>query len=263
MVVEMKRKMFIVGMVAMLLSGMIMAPATYGNASASNFSRSEDDTIPVIIRIFGFDGIDEIRIEMSMAEAERLAGLEKEDSYTVVKEIHRLGLLGEMSIEDALSLVNGDYQRQHVVFPRVDGGLFNVLCSVNFSGSCMMLPVFPFRCMFHLLAVMNYLISLGIPPSLLLPLWIPLFLSYLLFLPVDIVAEFVGLYVPVKPPLFRGFLIGNELYMKTSGLFGVRETCGNYTTVFRVRGFTGIWITNMLTHHSWGRGFALSICQWQ
>jgi len=233
-------------------------PSAYSEATVTNAKK-----VPVIVKIFDVDKIYESKKEIDVEKAEKIFSLREEKAQAIAKELNKLDLLSGLSIERVVSLLNGDYQKRHAVISQ-NNRLFNLLCSINFTATgCMMIPVFPFGCMFHMLGIVNYLLSLGIPPLFLFPFYIPLFLLYTLFIPIDITFKFIGLYFPVKPTLFRGFLIGNGLHLKTKGLLGIIETHANHTTIFRIRGFTGIWITNPISHYSWGRGFAISIYQWQ
>jgi len=222
---------------------------------------ANNDKIPLTVQIFTPQGQTIVNKEIAVKEVKGLTAPQSSQEW--IKKLHDYGLLGGLSISEAYSLLDRDSQQWHSKSIPVDG-LVNVFCSVNVTaGSCMMVPVFPYGFMSHLLEGMNYLLSLGIPPFLLFPLWILMYALYIPFIPIDFVSKFVGMYVPVKPPLFRGFLIGNDLHFKTTGLLGTLETYGNYTTVFRMKGFTGIWLSDPITHRSWIRGFALAVSQWQ
>ena len=224
-------------------------------------SAANNNEIPLTVQIFTPQGQITLNKEISMKEFKELTT--SQNNHEWIKKLHDCGLMEGLSIDRVYSLLDGDSHQWHSKSIPMKG-LVNVFCSVNVTaGSCMMIPVFPYGCMFHLLEGMNYLLSLGIPLFLLFPLWILMYMLYIPFIPINLVSEFVGMYVPIKPPLFRGFVIGNDLRFKTTGLLGTIETYGNYTTVFRMKGFTGIWLTDPITHHSWIRGFAIAVSQWQ
>lgn len=255
--------------VIVLFAGIAVSPAV--NPTSASYLIPEVDesreTVPISCRIFTLDGVKEITRELSVEDAEKLSAFGEANGFSMVKELKQLGLLGEMSVEKAFSLINGEYQKSQYseYFPLItNNSLVNLLCFVNFTGGlCMMFPPFPFGAMVHIVEILNFLASLGFPPFSVLPLIIIMYLLFLIFIPYDYFFKFVGLYIPVKPTLFRGYLIGNDIHLKTKGLLGTRETYDNSASVFRMRGFTGIWITNPVTFHSWGKGFALSVYRWQ
>jgi hypothetical protein len=253
----------VVGIIAILLATTFLPNVTSQIAFKADTSK---ETIPITCRIFTLTGVEEITREISVEDAKKLSELEKVGGLPMVKKLKSLGLLGEMSVEKAFSLINGEYQKR--VYPEfsssiMDNSSFNLLCFVNFTGLCMMVPPFPFGPLFHTVGIVNFLLSLGISPFLLLPLEILMILLFYIFIPYGLLFEFIGLYIPIKPALLRGYLIGNDIHLKTTGLLGTREIYSNLTAVFRMRGFTGIWITNPLTWYSWCKGFALSVYRWQ
>ena len=263
------KKSLAFGIIALFV-GMGISPAVNPTPVNSYLTSKVDESreiVPITCRIFTLDGVKEITRELSVEEAQKLSAFGDVDGYLVVRELKRLGLLGGMGVEKAFSLINGDHQKH--LYSKLSSLLtndssFNLLCFVNFTaGACMMVPPFPFGPLFHIMGIVNFLLSLGISPFLLLPLEVIMFLLFYIFIPIDFLSEFIGLYIPVKPTLFRGYLIGNDIRIKTTGLLGTKETYDNFTAVFRMRGFTGIWITNPLTHHSWCKGFALSVYRWQ
>lgn len=258
------RNALIFGIIAILLG------TTFSPCVSSHLTSKVDEsreTVSINCRIFTLNGVKEITKDISANDAKKLSEFEEIGGYLMMRELKRLGLLGGMSVEKAFSLINGDYQKH--LYSRfssllTNDSLFNVLCSINLTaGLCMMVPPFPFGPMLHTVGIVNFLLSLGIPPFLLLPLEILMFLMNIIFIPIELLSEFIGLYIPVKPTLFRGYLIGNDIRMKTTGLLGTKEIYDNFTAVFRMRGFTGIWITDPLTYHSWCQGFALSVYRWQ
>ena len=258
------RNALIIGVIAILLG------TTFSPCVSSHLTSKVDEsreTVSITCRIFTLNGVKEITKDISANDAKKLSEFEEIGGYPMVRELKQLGLLGGMSVEKAFSLINGDYQKSQYseYFPLItNNSLVNLLCFVNFTGGlCMMFPPFPFGAMVHIVEILNFLASLGFPPFSVLPLIIIMYLLFLIFIPYDYFFKFVGLYIPVKPTLFRGYLIGNDIHLKTKGLLGTRETYDNSASVFRMRGFTGIWITNPLTHHSWCKGFALSVYRWQ
>jgi len=243
-----------------VLAAIIITTAFIPVATAQSTVDNEK-SVPLMAQIFTPQGKITVNKEVTTKIVNDLTAPQTTEEW--IKKLHEYGLLGGLSIDQAHSLLDGDSPPGHGKGIPTDG-LMNVFCSVNVTaGGCMMVPVFPFGCMFHLVEGINYLLSLGIPPFLLLPIWIVMYALYIPSIPIDLVSKFIGMYVPIKSPLFRGFLVGNEVHMKTIGLLGEREVYNNDTTVFRIRGFTGIWLTNPLTHHSWIKGFALTVSQWQ
>ena len=257
------RNALIIGVIAVLLG------TTFSSSVGSLTSKVDEsmETVSITCGIFTLNGVKEIRRKIPVEDAKKLSEFEEIGGYPLVKELKRLGLLGEMSVEKAFSLINGDYQKclyPEFFLSQMDNNSFNLLCFVNFTaGACMMLPPFPTGFLFHSTGILNFLLDLGIPPFLLLPLEILMFLMYIIFIPIELLSEFIGLYIPMKPTLFRGYLIGNDIYLKTTGLLGTKETYVETSAIFHMRGFTGIWITNPLTWYSWCKGFAFSVYRWQ
>jgi len=214
--------------------------------------------VPITCKIFTLKDIKEIRREINISDIGYINSLRNCNEYALYKGLKSFGLIEDLSVEEFVDMMDGKWQKNicNGFYMGKYKGLFNILCSVNATGYMSMYPMVFLNSMWLLQYLFFLLWVYG-----LLPEWLEKMFDRLLDIIYPPVISLFDFYssLPKKLPLFRGYLCGNNMTLKTKGVFGVKERIGG--AVYRMRGFTGIWITNAQTNYSWIRGFALSVVQ--
>lgn len=237
----------------------ILLSPIFNIATAQAISNEETvKRIPVIVKIFTLHTTKEIKKPIDKNDIDSLISLKNYDEYNLIKGLKCYGLIGNMSDEEIIELLHGKYQKSDYANYSLLGhkGLYNALCSINATGYFSMYPMVFMNTMFisHHLFFLLYVLGL-------LPEWfVDLFDKFWEIVYPPVISLFDSYSsLPKKPPLFRGYLCGNNMTLKTKGIFGVKERNGG--AQYRIRGFTGLWITDTSTNYSIIRGFALSVVQ--